>query len=462
MPREFHASKIDRDHATTRQCGSEAYLAPSRKTHPAMRTDKRLALIIPARVAGAVLALLGWVIGTSVSAAEITVWAWTPEFNGAIMKEAAARYAARHPGTRVKVVDMPKNDLQQQLRTLLASGESTRLPDIVLIEDYYAQKYLLSFPLAFEPLSGKVNYPGFARYKIDLMRANGRLYGMPFDAGVTGLFYRRDLLARAGFTPQDLEDISWDRFIEIGQKVLSKTGKKMMVLAPTDLTLIHLMMQSAGRWYFTVDGPLDITGNEALTAALETEVRLMKSGIVQVVPDWPDYAVALAKGDVATMTTGVWYTSTIKSFKGQAGLWGVAPVPALCIAGAGHVSNLGGSSWYVLDQSPEKATAIDFLNEIYGKDVDFYQSILRTRGAVGTLLAARGGKAYMAGDPFFGGDKVWQRFSDWLAKVPSVNYGIYTVEADAALTAQMPALLNGAPADQVLRKVEQQLIGQLK
>ena len=69
---------------------------------------------------------------------------------------------------------------------------------------------------------------------------------------------------------------------------------------------------------------------------------------------------------------------------------GVAPIPALSIDGATHASNLGGSSWYVLESSAEKAEAVDFLNAVYAKDVDFYQTILQDRGAVEPAFAARG------------------------------------------------------------------------
>lgn len=167
-------------------------------------------------------------------------------------------------------------------------------------------------------------------------------------------------------------------------------------------------------------------------------------------------------GDVATVVTGVWITGTVKAQPDQSGNWGVAPIPALSIEGATHASNLGGSSWYVLESSEEKAEAIDFLNEIYAKDIDFYQKILQDRGAVGSLLAARGGAAYEAADPFFGGEKVWQNFSDWLAKVPSVNYGIFTNEADLAVTAQLPAVTQGTPVDEVLQAIEAEVSAQIQ
>ena len=72
----------------------------------------------------------------------------------------------------------------------------------MLIEDYGAQKYLQSFHGAFAPLSGTVDYSGFAPYKVELMTLDGQVYSMPFDSGVTGLYYRKDYLEQAEPTPR--------------------------------------------------------------------------------------------------------------------------------------------------------------------------------------------------------------------------------------------------------------------
>ena len=147
-------------------------------------------------LAGAGLTLLS---ATMALATEVTVWCWAPEFNGAAMNEAISRYTATHSDVTIKVVDFAKGDLEQKLQTQLASGTTEGLPDIVLIEDYGAQKYLLSFPGAFEPLTDKVDYTKFAPYKVSLATVEGQTYSLPFDSGASGLFYRSDLLAEAGY-----------------------------------------------------------------------------------------------------------------------------------------------------------------------------------------------------------------------------------------------------------------------
>jgi lactose/L-arabinose transport system substrate-binding protein len=395
-------------------------------------------------------------------AGEITIWCWDPNFNVAVMREAGERYTKAHPETTFNIVDFAKADVEQKLQTGLASGATNALPDIVLIEDYGAQKFLQSFPGAFAPMTGKVDYSSFAPYKVELMTVDGKTYGMPFDSGVTGLFYRRDYLEQAGFKPADLENITWDRYIEIGKAIEAKTGKKMTTQELNNGGMTRIMMQSAGKWYFNADGELDVTGNAALKGALEAQAKMVKAGIIKPATGWNDFVNAFTSGDVASVVTGVWITGTIKAQTAQAGKWGVAPTPRLDVEGATNASNLGGSSWYVIESSKEKDEAISFLSEIYGKDVEFYQKILADRGAVGSLTAARSGAVYQQADAFFGGEQVWQRFSDWLAKVPPVTYGIFTNELDNAVTANMQALIAGKPADAVLKDIEAQAQTQIQ
>ncbi|MEN9896239.1 MAG: hypothetical protein RIR97_2091 [Pseudomonadota bacterium] len=414
------------------------------------------------RIAALALAGASFLAVAAAQAKEITIWCWDPNFNGATMKEAAERYAKINPDVTVNIVDFAKADVEQKLQTTLSSGNTEALPDIVLIEDYGAQKYLQSFPDAFAPIGDSIDLKGFAPYKVQLATMNGKAYSMPFDSGVTGLYYRKDYIEAAGFKPADMQDLTWDKYIEIGKAVEAKTGKKMLGLDPNDAGLIRIMMQSGGQWYFKDDGSANIEGNAALKAALETEQKILQSGITKPIAGWNEFVSSFTSGDAASVVTGVWITGTVKSQPDQANKWGVAPIPKLSIDGATNASNLGGSSWYVLNSSAEKAEAIDFLAQTFGKDVDFYQKILVDRGAVGSLLASREGPAYKAPDAFFGGETVWQNFSDWLGKVPSVNYGTFTNEVDAAVTAQLPAIAAGGSVDDALKAINDQVKTQLQ
>ncbi len=399
---------------------------------------------------------------TMALATDVTVWCWAPEFNGAAMNEAISRYTATHADVNIKVVDFAKGDLEQKLQTQLASGQTDGLPDIVLIEDYGSKKYLLSFPGAFEPLTDKIDYTKFAPYKVALATVDGQTYSLPFDSGASGLFYRSDLLAEAGYKSADLQDITWDQLITIGDAVKAKTGKPLLSIDQNDAGAMRIMMQSAGTWYFKEDGTANIKDNPVFKKALETWVKMLQhKDLYKAVSGWGDYTGAFNNGDVAGVFTGVWMTGGIKG-DNMSGKWAVAPTPKLDIEGSTHYSNLGGSSWYVLSSAPSKAAAIDFLQTVWGSDVDFYQKILVGQGAFTSYLPARDGAAYSAKDDYFGGQAVWADFSSWQAKIPAVNYGIFTNEADAAVTAQLPGLVAGGNIDDAIVAIDAQIEQQIQ
>ncbi len=400
----------------------------------------------------------------ALAATTVNIWCWDTNFNGAAMREAAARYNKGHPDVTINIdVSMSQDDIRQKLQTQLLANNTQGLPDIVLIQDDVAQKYLQSFPGAFVPLGDSIDMSQFAQYKVAAATHDGKAYSLPFDSGVTGLFYRTDYLDQAGYKADDLQDIDWDKLIEIGKNVKAKTGHNLFGLDLNGDGLIRIMMQSAGAWYFNQDGSLNIVDNAPLKAALTTYGKIWQADIVKPVSGWTDFTGAFTSGDTVGTIDGAWMVGTIKSKPEQSGKWGVAPTPKLAgVDSATHYSNEGGSSWYVLSSGPGKDAAVDFLKTIWAGDKDFYQKILVGQGAVGTWLPARDGDAYKSSDEFFGGQPVWANFSDWLAKIPGVDYGTFTAEVDAAVVAQLPAIAKGGSVDDALKAINDQAQQQMQ
>ena len=74
-------------------------------------------------------------------AVDVTIWCWDTNFNGATMREAAARYNATHPDVNIIIDDSDTQDnIRQKLQTQLLAGTTEGLPDIVLIQDDQAQE----------------------------------------------------------------------------------------------------------------------------------------------------------------------------------------------------------------------------------------------------------------------------------------------------------------------------------
>lgn len=395
----------------------------------------------------------------------ITVWAWDDNFNVAVMKEAAQVYKKANPDDNIiiDVVSLSKEDVYIKLQTALAGGGSG-LPDIVLLEDYVSGKYLETFKGAFADLTNEFDYAQFLQFKVDAVSVDGKTYAVPFDTGATALYYRSDLLEQAGYSQADMEDLTWDRFIEIGKDVLEKTGTPMIVeIANNKTTLVRAIMQSCGSWYYTEEGELNIKDNEALAAAFDIIKEMKDTGILYEAESTEGRAGALNDGKVASVVNAPWFVSSLRQAEDQSGLWRAAKMPRVAdIPESINASNVGGSSWYVLEKSEEKNEALTFLKGVWEGNTDFYDTIMRNQGAMGSYLPAYETDVYDAEDEFFGGQKINTLFAEVLPEVKPVNYGGYVAEANDAITTALANLFDGkADTAAVLAEAESQLANQL-
>ena len=147
---------------------------------------------------------------TDSDAAEtLTVWCWDENFNLAAMRTAEKYYKeAGHENFTLNVVNVPEEDVQTKLSTAFSSGVTEDLPDIVLMGDSWANMYLTNFEGCYVDLTDEIDFSEFAQYKVSCFTVNDRVYGVPFDSGSAGLFYRTDILEEAGYTADDLVDIT--------------------------------------------------------------------------------------------------------------------------------------------------------------------------------------------------------------------------------------------------------------
>ncbi|SFM19770.1 lactose-binding protein [Gracilibacillus orientalis] len=391
--------------------------------------------------------------------AGITAWAWDPNFNIAALELAKEHYDK--DDFNMEIIENAQDDIVQKLNTGLSSGTMKGMPNIVLIEDQRAQSFLQSYPDAFYPIGDYFNKEDFASYKLVPTSHDGKQYGLPFDTGVTGLFYRTDYLEEAGYTHDDLVDITWSKYVEIAKDVKEKTGQAMLSLDPNDLGILRVMMQTTGTWYTTEDGSIQLEGNEPLKLALENYKELMENDVVKLNSDWSQYLAAFNSGDVASVPAGNWIAPSVEAEESQAGQWRVAPTPRLDMEGAVNASNQGGSSFYVLNIDG-KEKAAEFLGGTFGSNVDFYQDLVQEVGALGTYIPASEGDAYQFENEFFNNQQVVHDFSQWMEEIPQVDYGMNTYGIEDILSAEIQQYLDGKSLEDVLSDSQAQAENQFK
>src|SRR5699024_4058987 len=148
--------------------------------------------------------------GDTGKGSDLTVWAWDKNFNIPVMEKAASLYKEDgNDDLSLNVVEMSNEDVMQRLISGLTSGVAEGLPDIVLIEDYDAQNLLTNYEGTFADLTNELPYEDFAKYKVEAVSHNGKTYGVPFDSGTAGLYYRTDYLDEAGYSTDDMQDLTW-------------------------------------------------------------------------------------------------------------------------------------------------------------------------------------------------------------------------------------------------------------
>lgn len=372
---------------------------------------------------------------------KITIWTWDPMFNIAAMNEAKRMYAEINPDVEVVVEEVLSDDIETRVITAASAGDISNLPDIMLIQDNSAQKFVMSYPEVYADITGKYDFEGFAAGKLAYSTVDGKNYGIPFDAGTVVGTYRTDYLEQAGYTVADLTDIDWDRFIEIGKDVKAKTGLPMLSGQAGAVDTILIMMQSCGTSMFNEDGSVNFVNNEKIQKVIEYYNTMVKEGIFIEVNTWDEYCGTLSNGSVVGTINGCWILGTIMGVPEQAGKWALTNMPKMPgIEGAVNYSNNGGSSW-VFTNGTDIDLALDFM-QLY-RNVDFYNNILPKTSAIGTWAGAKEGSNYTAGNEFYNGDAIFAKIVDYTAQVLPNQTGAYYYDARDALGTAVTNYLNG-------------------
>ena len=375
----------------------------------------------------------------------VVVWCWDPAFNLFAMEHAARIYKEVNPAFEIDIVEVPWDQIQDELTVAATTGDFNTLPDIFLMQDMAFQRNVMTFPELFTDLTGSgIDFGQFAAGKVGYSIIDGRNFGVPFDNGATIAALRTDILAEAGFTIGDFTDVTWDTFIENGKVVLAQTGMPMISTTAGGGDYITFMLQSAGVDLFLADGTPNIVNNATLIKAIEVYLELVNTGVLLEVAGWDEYINSFVDNEVAGTISGCWILGSVQLNVETAGDWAVTNIPRLDVAGGTNFSNWGGSSWAVTSASSNPDLAIDFLANTFAGSVELYETILPASGAIGTWAPAAASTVYAEPHPFFAGQAVFADIVGFAGKVPSINVGVYFYTANDNIAIAVSNILDGA------------------
>ena len=386
----------------------------------------------------------------------LTVWAWDQSFNIYAMKEAEKVYQKENPDFTLEVVEVTWDDMQTKLSTIVGSGNYDQLPDILLMQDFAYQKYCITYPDLFLDLTDSgIDFTQFAEGKLNASVVDGKHYGVPFDNGTEIAAYRTDILEQAGYTIEDLTDIDWNRFIEIGKDVYAKTGYSLCSVQAASSDLIYQMLQSAGVSTWNEDGTSNLTENEVLKQCVDIYKEMFDANVMAIVNSWDEYIATFTSGKTAGVINGCWIMASMQTADSLSGLWQITNMPSLPgVEGATNYSNQGGSTWAITSNCDNVELAEDFLGKTFAGSVELYETILPGAGALSTWLPASESDVYSEPQEFYGGQAVFSLLTEFAKNTPSVDLGVYYTEANTALATLLANVVAGSDIDKELESAK--------
>ena len=396
--------------------------------------------------------------GSSEGGHKLTVYAWDPAFNIPAIEAAAADYKENVDSEfELEILEQAASeDVETAITTAGSSGDYSNLPDIVLFQDHYIQRYVADYPDAWTPLGDvDINWDDFAAEKLDYSTIDGEHYGVPVDNGTVVAAYRTDLLEQAGYTIDDLTGCTWDKFIEIGKAVYEKTGKALLCMNSDGNDLPYIMMQAEGVSQFK-DGKPYITENETLVTIVEKLVEMAKENVLLMPNSWSDYTDKAIQGDqVAGVMIGNWIIPTIEKVEANSGKWAITSMPTL-EGGEGYASN-GGSSLYITSNCQNVDLAKDFLAYTFGGSTTTYDNALKDGGVISTYAPAGETEVYNEGVEYFNNQPIYADIVEMGTHVQTVEQSDYHYSARNYVGSAIVNIINGADTMDALQEAEDQL-----
>ena len=303
--------------------------------------------------------VVAWIVAgcqeTSGDPTVVQFWAMGRE--GEVVRQLIPDFERAHPDVRVEVQQLPWSAAHQKLLTAFA-GDA--LPDVAQLGNTWLPEFAALH--ALEPVEPSVvdssdYFPGIWQTNVIDQTA----YGVPWYVDTRLLFYRKDLLAEAGYADPPT---TWAEWIEMLRAIKQGAGlHRYGALLPLNEyePLLALALQQEAP--LLRDG--DSRGNfrsEDFKRALRFYREMFDNGFApatnanQISNVWDEFA----RGSFTFYITGPWSIGEFKrrlpaSLQSE---WMTAPLPGP--QGPGY-SVAGGSSLVVFNGSPRKKAAWQFV-----------------------------------------------------------------------------------------------------
>jgi multiple sugar transport system substrate-binding protein len=306
----------------------------------------------------------------SASSRDTVVRFWAMGREGEVVLELLPDFQRAHPGIRVDVQQLPWTAAHEKLLTAFAGGVT---PDICQLGNTWISELVALN--ALEPLDRYVAasstvaradyFPGIW----DTNVVNDVLYGVPWYVDTRLLFYRRDLLAQAGFVTPPTSWDEWTRMLAAIQ-ARARPGASAILLPLNEFEPLVAMSLQQDEPLLRDDGRWGNFRSAAFRRTLRFYVEMFQHGWAppltgaQLSNVWTEFG----RGSFTFYISGPW---NIGEFKrrlppSQQDTWMTAPLPGPHGPGA---SIAGGSSLVIFRGSRQKLGAWRLIEYLSRPDV---------------------------------------------------------------------------------------------
>ncbi len=365
-----------------------------------------------------------------------------------IVKAAVPAWKKLHPHVDVKVVGREYADHHNAMTIALATGSNQA--DVMAVELGFLGRFAEGGGL--EDL-GKAPYNGaqyaakWVSYTVPLATSSaGNLVAFPTDIGPGTLFYRQDILQKAGVSEADLTQ-SWESYLAAGKKIKAGTGAYLIAHA-RDINdiMIRVNLKDGEGIYFDKNNKV-LVESPRFVKAFETAKAVRDAKLDAKINAWSnEWTESFKRGTVATQMMGAWLGGHLASNFAPAtkGLWRAAQLPNKAYA------SWGGTFYAIPKKAKNKEMAYEFI-KFMTLNKENQLSAFRTQDAFPALLEAQSDPFFDQPIDFLGGQKVRGMWRDAARHIPAVDVNKHDPVANEIINTELDKVLdNGKDIKQAL------------
>jgi multiple sugar transport system substrate-binding protein len=360
------------------------------------------------------IALVLLSLACSVSAHTVLKVAAYPAIDG-IVRMGLAEWSKKHPHVEVQVIAREFTDHHTAMITALSA--SSGLPDVMTIEYGYLGRFSHSGgleDLMRQPYEAGRFENHFVAYAwAQAMQEKHGQTALPTDIGPGVMFYRHDLIQKAGLKPEQLSE-GWDVFIQAGRQIKDRTGAHLVAHARDVKDIIIRASLAPGEGiYYDAKGNSLVGTAARFKQAFETAKQIRDNGLDAKVNAWSnEWGESLRRGHVATQMMGAWLGGHLQNWLAPqtAGLWRSGPLPrSLAVS-------WGGTFYAIPKKSSQKELAWDLIQHLTLNAAQ-QQMAFEKFNAFPALLEVQKGTYFDQPVPFLGGQKARVQWRDTALKI---------------------------------------------